>query len=148
QGRPRPVDRTLRESDCVSREWGAPHPQRGAAMPGADAQVGGRFVFVLPWVIVLAGCGGGGGGPHAAVPQIPSGAVSTVTVSRDEGLAADGVDESIVVITARDTLGHAISGLSATIAASGANNVVTQPFGVTNPLGATSGRVAATSTGA
>jgi hypothetical protein len=69
-------------------------------------------------------------------------------VTPGEGLDADGVDDAVVVITARDTLGHTISGLTATIAASGSNNVLTQPPTVTNPLGATSGHVAATSAGA
>jgi hypothetical protein len=82
------------------------------------------------------------------VPQVPSAALSTVTVTPGEGLDADGVDDAVVVVTARDVQGHTISGLTVTIAASGSNNVVTQPTVVTNPLGATSGHVAATSTGA
>ena len=117
-------------------------------MPGVDARVGGRWGVVLPGVLALVACGGGGGGPHSPVPQIPSAALSTVTVTPGEGLDADGVDDAVVVITARDTNGHTISGLTVTIAASGSNNVVTQPPVVTNPMGATSGHVAATSTGA
>ena len=117
-------------------------------MPGVDARVGGRWGVVLPGVLALAACGGGGGGPRSPVPQVPSAALSTVTVTPGEGLDADGVDDAVVVITARDTNGHTISGLTATIAASGSNNVVTQPTVVTNPMGATSGHVAATTTGA
>jgi hypothetical protein len=82
------------------------------------------------------------------VPQVPSAALSTVTVTPGEGLDADGVDDAVVVVTARDMQGHTISGLTVTIAASGSNNVVTQPTVVTNPIGATTGHVAATSTGA
>src|SRR5258706_1989951 len=120
-------------------------------MPGVEAGAGigrsFRSARYFPWFAafaaysLLAGCGGGGGGPPSPAVQVPSAALSTVVVTPGEGLEAHGVDDAVVVIIARDTLGHTISGLTVTLAASGTNNVLTQPPTVTNPLGAASGHV-------
>jgi large repetitive protein len=116
-----------------------------------DAAVARRRL--LPWLLCSAlallatftGCARSSS--HRSPVVLLSGQNSTVAVLPAEHLDADGVDEADVVITAHDVNGHIVPGVSASIAASGSDNVVTQPFTVTNSLGQSSGRIAATSAG-
>src|SRR5262245_59561445 len=107
-------------------------------------------VFLFSAIALLASLSGctRAHGPHLSPAILLSAQNSKVEVLPAEQLDADGVDESVVLITAYDVNGHIVAGVSAVISASGTDNVLTQPFTDTNPLGQCSGRIAATSAGA
>jgi hypothetical protein len=69
-------------------------------------------------------------------------------VTPGEGLAADGVDSSIITVVVRDASNQPMAGVEVQIAASGAGNTVTQPPAVTNPLGIASGSMVTSTAGA
>ena len=69
-------------------------------------------------------------------------AQSTVAVS-DATIAA-GTGTSTVTVTARDQYGNAVPGAAVVIAATGSNNTITQPSGVTDASGIATGGFAST----
>ncbi|MHC5065250.1 MAG: Ig-like domain-containing protein, partial [Planctomycetota bacterium] len=73
-----------------------------------------------------------------------SAAVSSVIATPDQDLVANGLIQSTVTITVRDTNGNPVPGQSVQIAATGGSNLITQPIAATDGNGVASARVAST----
>jgi adhesin/invasin len=91
------------------------------------------------------------GSPATFTATGVAGAVSAeqsgVAVSPGSIAASAGGTTSTITVTARDGFGNPVPGLSATLAATGAGNVLTQPQQATDGSGQTTGRLAATGAG-
>ncbi|MEW6071427.1 MAG: Ig-like domain-containing protein [Planctomycetota bacterium] len=83
---------------------------------------------------------------HPTVEFVPdttiSAVLSTVTASPATDVTADGIETSTITVTVRDGLGNARSGIVVQLAATGANNTLTQPAGPTDASGIATGTIA------
>ncbi len=98
----------------------------------------------LGLVLALAGC------PNDEPTDKPGPvdlAVSTLTVSRASGLAADGADKTEITVRVLDSKQKGISGKTVALAATGEGNTLVQPSAVTNDLGVATGSLASTVAG-
>ncbi len=66
----------------------------------------------------------------------PAQATSTVTVTPSSGLTANGSDEAIISVNARDSLGNPAAGWAVTILVSGTGNTLQPATGTTDATGA------------
>ena len=116
----------------------------------AERRSNGRYAsLLLTGLLSLTACGGGGGGGGGGSGgSDPSGTLSTITVTPDQDLAADGVASATIVVIVRDTTGHFLPGVEVEISATGTGNVVSQPPVPSNGLGAAAGSLQATIAGA
>ncbi len=69
---------------------------------------------------------------------------SSVIASPDQELIANGLSQSTVTITVRDTNGNPVPGQSVQIAVGGGSNLITQPLTLTDGNGVTTARLAST----
>ena len=76
-------------------------------------------------------------GPASAVQSTVSAAPGSIT-------ASSGASVSTVTVTARDTFGNPVPGVTVALAASGAGNALTQPAGPTDAAGVASGSLSST----
>ena len=71
-----------------------------------------------------------------------SGATSVVTAAPTS--IAPGTETSTIRVTAKDSYGNPVSGVTVTLAATGSGNTLTQPASLTNSVGVTSGTLSST----
>ncbi len=75
------------------------------------------------------------------------GGLSSVTVTPDFGILADGMAVADIVVTVRDQAGVAFAGQAVTLAVSGSNNVITPASGTTDADGVFTASVTSTTAG-
>lgn len=80
-------------------------------------------------------------------PVVVDEGLSSVTVTPDFGILADGTEAANVVVTVRDQGGVAFPGQAVTLAASGSNNVITPPSGTTDGNGVFTATITSTTAG-
>ncbi|MBI5549103.1 MAG: Ig-like domain-containing protein, partial [Deltaproteobacteria bacterium] len=100
-----------------------------------------RGVLSLGLMALLSAC------PEEAPAPTPKPvdlSVSTVTVTRASGIAADGVETSVIEVRLRDALGSPIPGTAVSLAATGDGNVLLQPGAPSNEYGVATGSIAST----
>lgn len=99
-------------------------------------RLGGLFVASVTILFLCAGCSGGGGGTAAPVINTTSATTgqpisvdlsrSTLSVNKTTAVA-NGSDQIVATLTARDSNGEPVAGFAFTVQATGSQNTLTQP---------------------
>jgi protocatechuate 3,4-dioxygenase beta subunit len=81
----------------------------------------------------------------SALPDVPSSSASSVTATSP--VPADGVSQSLITVTLRDTFNNPVPGRVVSILASGSGNTLTQPSAPTDAQGRATAALASTKAG-